>query len=262
MLGVFLDHDPADFGLRAREVSHIGELRTGLSQAVATDLRDDDYDLSWYEGLSGVHLAGDIPKLRSMLLTEDEPIDRHFMMCELEQCLYKSRDAFSSALDEFDAACREHDAEMPAIRAALYKKFSCVPIIPMYRQAAIRCQKSRDWNGVRTWAERGLSIYGGEAARPEAVEDLQKRLAHAIAKASDPPGSRAARPAARSGAVTGTPSQEPVVETLVCTQCASRFDRVRTRGRRPTRCPACRGVDPDAAIGVQTPEHPAPSSPA
>lgn len=200
-----------------------------------------------------------------MLLAEDEPIDRHFMMCELEQCLYKSRDAFSSALDEFDAACREHDAEMPTIRAALYTKFSCVPIIPMYRQAAIRCQKSRDWDGVRTWAERGLSIYGSSAARPEAVEDLQKRLAHAIAKTSQPHGSRSARPAARgSGAVSGGARharQEPIVEILVCAQCASQFDRVRTRGRKPARCPACRGVDPDTALGIHTPERPAPPLP-
>jgi hypothetical protein len=41
MLGVFLDHDPRDFGLGARQIAHIGELRTGLSQAVATDAQDD-----------------------------------------------------------------------------------------------------------------------------------------------------------------------------------------------------------------------------
>lgn len=29
MLGVFLDHDPADFGLLPRQTGHIGELRSG-----------------------------------------------------------------------------------------------------------------------------------------------------------------------------------------------------------------------------------------
>ena len=50
-LGVFLDHDPADFGLRAHHVSH-GEVRTGRSEEMDSDpaemtwlgrLPEDDY---------------------------------------------------------------------------------------------------------------------------------------------------------------------------------------------------------------------------
>jgi hypothetical protein len=43
---VFLDHDPADFGLPLHQVVHVGELRTGLAEAISTDLDDDICDLS------------------------------------------------------------------------------------------------------------------------------------------------------------------------------------------------------------------------
>ena len=48
-LGVFLDHDPADFGLRPLSPPRASgfAMRTGLSNAVATDEADDSYDLSW-----------------------------------------------------------------------------------------------------------------------------------------------------------------------------------------------------------------------
>ena len=36
-------------------------------------------------------------------------------------------------------------------------------------------------NSLR-WAERGLRVYGGDAARPEAVEDLKKRVKRARSK--------------------------------------------------------------------------------
>jgi len=104
MLGVFLDHDPADFGLRAQQVAYIGELRTGLSEAIATDLEDDRYDLSWFDRLSGSYGPQDMVPLRRLLANERDPIDRHFMLAELAKCLYKSRDVFASALDEFDVA--------------------------------------------------------------------------------------------------------------------------------------------------------------
>lgn len=148
MLGVFLDHNPADFGLRHHHIAHIGELRTGLSQAVATDQEDSRYDLSWYGQLSGRRVPADIVTLRKLLVTETDPIDRHFMLSELGRCLYASRQASASALSEFDAVCVQHDAEMDNIRAALCEKFGRVPVIEMYRQAAIRCQKARDWSGV------------------------------------------------------------------------------------------------------------------
>lgn len=239
MLGVFLDHDPADFGLSPRQTGHIGELRTGFSEALATDHEDDAYNLSWYGQLSGSRTPADVVVLRKLLASESDPIDRHFMLAELSKCLYKSRDAFASALDEFDAVCVQHDAEMESIRSALFEKFGSIPVIEMYRQAAIRCQKAREWSRMRFWAERGLAVYGSDAARPEAVTDLEKRLAYADAKlagrtAPRPPG-HAARSASASVAAAA-----PVFETLVCSSCGSGFQRVRSRGRKPHRCPQCR----------------------
>lgn len=253
MLGVFLDHDPAQFGLRARQISHIGELRTGLSQAVATDIEDDTYDLSWYDQLSGSHAPADIVTLRKLLVEERDPIDRHFMLSELGKCLYASRDAFASALDEFDAVCEQHHSEMHVISAALTEKFGQVPIIEMYRQAAIRSQKARDWPRVRTWAARGLAVYGSEAARPEAVADLQKRLDHADAKilAAAASGTQRARPPTAT-----SPAWSSETETLTCSHCGDAFQRVRVRGRKPSRCPTCRGVSEESQFPTRRVESP------
>jgi hypothetical protein len=253
MLGVFLDHDPTQFGLRARQISHIGELRTGLSQAVATDLDDDTYDLSWYDQLSGSRAPADIVTLRKLLVEERDPIDRHFMLSELGKCLYASRDAFASALDEFDAVCEQHHSEMHVIRAALTEKFGQVPIIEMYRQAAIRCQKARDWPSVRTWAERGLAVYGAEAARPEAVADLQKRLDHADAKifAAAASGTQRARPP-----TAPDPAFPTEIEILTCSHCGEAFQRVRVRGRKPSHCPTCRGVSEETPFPTRPVEGP------
>lgn len=202
LLGVFLDHDPTDFGIEPRRSGDARGFRTGFSEALATDLEDDSYDLSWFYELSDNDVTA-IKQLRTKLDTDPDPIDRHYMMSELEKRLYKSRDAFSSALDEFDSVCRQHDSEMVSIRLALLEKFGRIPILETYRQAAIRCQKSKDWESVRDWAERGIKVYGEHAARPEVVEDLHKRLGYAVAKleAADKPkpagGSRTRR--GRSG---------------------------------------------------------------
>ena len=241
MLGVFLDHNPADFGLRVSQITHIGELQTGLSQAVATDFEDDSYDLTWYDDLSGSRTPADVVVLQNLLEGENDPIDRHFMFAELGKCVYKSRDVFASALEEFDAVCVQHDAEMKRIRPALYDKFDSVPVIEMYRQAAIRCQKARDWRRMRFWAERGLAVYGSDAARPEAVADLHKRLAYADAKIATPNAPRSSGPLTQA---VSSPSKasESALETLVCSVCGAKFQRVRSRGRKPLRCPNCRGT--------------------
>jgi hypothetical protein len=240
-LGVFIDHDPADFGINPARASDASGFRTGLSEAVATDLADDGYDLSWYRELSDDDIAA-IKKLRLMLETDPDPIDRHFMMCELEQRLYKSRDAFSSALDEFDAVCQQHDAEMVTIRPALFEKFGKIPIVDTYRQAAIRCQKAKNWTTMREWAERGISVYGEHAARPDAVEDLRKRLGYATAKieaANKPKPPRSAKAVVVSPT---TISGSGEIESLVCVECGATFERARTRGRKPHACPTCRGL--------------------
>ena len=234
-LGVFLDHDPADFGLPRHHVS-TGHLRTGLSEAIATDLEDDSYDLSWLNTLASDDEAA-VGQLRALLTNEDEPIDRHYMFCELEHRLYRLRHS-TAALDLFDETSEQHHAEMSTIRGALLEKFGVVPVIELYRQAAIRCQKAKDWELARTWAERGLSVYGDQCARPEVVDDLRKRVVYAESKieALAAPRSRAPRGA------TITVQRQPVVEQLVCESCGQPFVRTRVRGRKPKLCPACRGV--------------------
>jgi hypothetical protein len=118
MLGVSLEHDPSDFGVTPQKAHQIQAqagmvrgFRTGWSEAGETDLADDRYDLSWFKEILENESTA-IEWLRARLETERDPIDRHYMMCELESRLYRKRDAFASALDEYDAVCRQHDAEM------------------------------------------------------------------------------------------------------------------------------------------------------
>lgn len=231
-LGVFLDHDPVDFGLAGHRVSH-GHLRTGLSAALESDRLEQSYDLSWSRALSDDDSVA-IRQLRGLLETEKAAIARHYMLCELEHRLYRCRTISPSALDEFDSTCVQHDREMEAIRPALVEKFDAVPVIEMYRQATIRCQKAKLWELARDWASRGIAMYGGDAARPEVVEDLRKRVAYATAKidaAATP--SRRPQPAAPPPGGSG-------VESLNCVQCGNQFQRERTRGRKPKKCPSCR----------------------
>src|SRR4030095_1186487 len=122
-LGVFLEHDPADFGLRPMQMSPPAgsAMRTGLSAALATDDADDAYDLSWMSDLPPDELRA-IKLLRQLLARETDAIDRHYMHAHLQILLYRSRDVFASALDEYDQACHQHDAEMDGIRAAFMAK--------------------------------------------------------------------------------------------------------------------------------------------
>lgn len=232
-LGVFLDHDPTDFGLQPHPVQHI-PVRTGWLLAATTDAEDDSYDLSWRAKLSPRDSKA-IPQLRSLLETERAPISRHYVYCELEHCLYHSRNAFPSALDDFDAACEQHAQEMDAIRPALVAKFEGVPVIEMYQQATNRCAKAKRWQDARKWAECGIAVYGDEATRPEVVDDLRKRLEHAIAKLEE-----AAHPKPRPRRAAPTVIVPTELETLVCTACGGSFKRARSRGRKPEFCPGCR----------------------
>jgi hypothetical protein len=176
-LGVFLNHDPKDFGVAAtRSARPVGKIRTGLSEALATDAQDDSYDLSWLARLPSDPLAA-IEKLRALLVDERDPIDRHFMFHHLEECLYKARDSFRSALDEFDVCCATHDEEMESIRDAFMTKWQQVPWLHTYKQMCIRLSKAKRHEEGLRWAERGLRIYGENASCPEAVEDLEKRAA-------------------------------------------------------------------------------------
>jgi hypothetical protein len=239
MLGVWLSHDPADFGVQAivppPAIALAGSMRTGLAEALLTDAEDDSYDLSWLHRLPSDPLTA-IRELRRLLEHDPDPIDRHFMFCELEDRLYRSRDAFSSALAEYDDTCMRHDAEMDGIRASLLAKFRKVPVLETYRQMAIRWQKARDWQQAIWWVERGLALYGEHAARPESVDDLRNRLTAYQAKLTAPtkPPRKVAPP---------SPNAEPTnptIEVLVCETCGVSFDRVVVRGRKPKNCPGCR----------------------
>lgn len=173
-LGVWLDHDPRDFGLPGREEPALpGD---GFKRE-----HDRAFDRQWFNQLPD----GDRPAieaLRSMLASERDPLERHFLFSELETRLYKCRDLYASALDEFDATCQEHDREMVPIREALLSQWSRIPPLATYRQMAIRQQKLKDWNTCLWWVDRGLEIYDGHAASESAVEDLQKRRNRALAK--------------------------------------------------------------------------------
>ena len=184
MLGVFLLHDPADFGLAEATRYRHGSLRTGLTDAQAIDAADDTYDLDWLDSLPAEPVKR-IPRLRKLLGEKtDDRIDRHFMFDALESDLYYCRDTFPSALAEFDQVCEQHHAEMEAsIREALMEKFGAIPLLRLYKQACIRKQKQHDWDAALIWAERGLTVYGDNAARPEAVEDLNKRASAYRSKA-------------------------------------------------------------------------------
>jgi predicted Zn-ribbon and HTH transcriptional regulator len=251
-LGVWLDHDPADFGVgRGSLPPHraSGTMRTGFAEAWLTDVEDDSYDLSWFDELPDADRPA-IAMLRLLLETDPDPIDRHFQFAELESRLYRSRDLYTSALDEFDETCRRHDAEMETIRAAFMAKWSKVPLLETYRQMAIRLQKQKDWRGCVRWTERGLELYGNDAAREEAVEDLLKRRNRALAKleaVAPAQSSRQTKVVTTLAASPGTPPTAPAgivadLEILICSRCATAFERVRVRGRKPSLCPDCRSA--------------------
>jgi HIRAN domain len=181
-LGVFLRYDPAEFGLSHPPSSFpSGSMRTGMSDALATDEADETYDLAWMRDLPADDIRA-IPKLRRLLTDEHDPLSRHFMYVQLEKMLYRSRNVFSSALDEYDEVCVRHDAEMNAIRAACMDKWNHVPALETYRQMAIRQQKAKNFASALLWTERGLALYGDDCPRQEAVEDLYHRAANYSSK--------------------------------------------------------------------------------
>lgn len=251
-LGVWLSHDAEAFGGPARRAGQLSDvreplMRTGFSEAWRTDAEDDSYDLSWYSGLP----AGDrqaIAALRDLLGTERDPIDRHFQFAELQARLYRCRELYDTALDEFDDACRQHDAEMETICQSFMAKWNKVPLLETYRQMAIRQQKNKDWDACLWWAERGLELYGNDAAREDAVEDLLKRRNRALSRIEARQGPTSPAPADQAGSAGSSTRQgerslassQTAVERLICSSCAGSFERARTRGRKPLMCPACR----------------------
>jgi hypothetical protein len=183
-LGVFLHYDPEDFGLSHPSPDSYADTR--LCAALGNDLacsKESPYNLVWMHGLSDDDIHA-IKMLREGLATESNVIGRHFIYAELEAALYRCRDAFTSALDDYDKVCKQHDSEMDNIRSACMTYWGKVPVLNTYRQMAIRQQKQHDYRQALWWAERGIALYGDDAARPEAVEDLHKRTASYRAKAA------------------------------------------------------------------------------
>jgi hypothetical protein len=72
-------------------------MRTGLSEAFATDGINGTPHLSWMRDLPGDDIRA-ISTLRKLLVEEVDPLDRHFMYAQLETLLYRSREVFASAL--------------------------------------------------------------------------------------------------------------------------------------------------------------------
>ena len=238
-LGVWLYCTPADFNVEVvvppAPWTLRGSIRTGLTEAILTDDADDSYDLSWLDSLPSDNGAS-IARLRDLLKSDPDPIDRHFMYCELEERLYKSREVFTSALDDYDRACSLHDMEMDGIREALLAKFGVIPLLDTYRQMAVRQQKAKNWTEALRWSQRGLVLYGEDAARPEAVEDLRKRVSAYSAKLAGP----IARTPPPTSMVVGRATAPATTETLICENCGNRWERAVARGRKPRLCRACR----------------------
>lgn len=126
--------------------------------------------------------------------------------------------------------------EMDGIRKALFAKFGAVPLLDTYRQMAVRHQKAKNWAEALRWAQRGMALYGEDAARPEAVDDLNKRVTAYSAKLA---GAIAGAPRAT---IVGNRTTAPraATETLTCESCGADWDRATTRGRKPRLCPTCR----------------------
>jgi len=126
------------------------------------------------ELLSRVKLA------REFLQTESDPLERHFAFNVLEEALYKCRDAFPSARDEFEATCEKHHQEMGQIHPGLRSLIGGVPFLPTYKQIAIMKTKSKDYAAAEDWCRCGLAVYGDDALESEGIDDLNKRLAKLI----------------------------------------------------------------------------------
>ena len=176
-LGVFLDHDPEEFGISRPQLHQLAELKAqgGTQGTFSTEYADSSH-LSWVADLPADDIRA-IPVLRRLLNDQTDPLTRHFIYEHLEARLYRSRDTFASALDEYDRACQQHDAEMDDIRQACISQWNFVPNLTTYRQMAIRQQKARNFEQALWWAERGIALYGDKARWPEHVEDLRHRAA-------------------------------------------------------------------------------------
>jgi hypothetical protein len=79
-LGVFLQHDPRDFGISRPQLLRLAESKTqtGTSDTLATGYADDSHHLSWMTDLPADDIRA-IPMLRRLLGGQGDPLVRHFM---------------------------------------------------------------------------------------------------------------------------------------------------------------------------------------
>lgn len=173
-LGIWLYLDPSDFGIAPRRGSTSGSVSTGAS----------DGGSAWLSRLPEDRIRA-IAELRKLLSRETDACQRHYMFNTLEDHLYASREAFTSALAEFEDACVAHHSEIATIRAALEKEFGGIPMLPTYRQMSIMKQKAGLHAEALRWAELGLAVYGDQALQEDSVADLKKRVAKLQGKVTE-----------------------------------------------------------------------------
>jgi hypothetical protein len=167
--GIWLYHDPSAFGVVVGAVTGdqrgVSAVRTGTSRG----------DVRWADSLSADRFTA-IKQLRGHLETETDLVERHFIFNLLEEHLYACREVFASALMEFETTCERHHAEMTSIRPALLAKFEGLPMLPTYRQMVIMKGKAHLYAEALAWVERGLTVYGDDCIRSDAVADLRTRI--------------------------------------------------------------------------------------
>jgi hypothetical protein len=216
-LGVFLDFDPADFGIE--------------------DLFEDDAEPDWDWRPKGhrwdvVDQGGDslghIAALDAALKADDDPVFKHYAYEALERTLYRGRDVMPGVLVRYDEVCEAHAAELSGMRAPLIALLGDVPHVTTFRQASIRWQKAHDYSAAANWARRGLEFYQDSDQRQADVADLEERARRNEAHRTPPVRS-------------DTPSTGGnAVEVLACQSCGIHFEHVVTRGRKPRKCDDCR----------------------
>jgi tetratricopeptide (TPR) repeat protein len=157
-------------------VSSAAKLRRGLDRATA---RIDELRYAWPFALPD-HPDERIELLYKLLDEVPDAVDRHEVFTLLEKELYAARERREGALDQYDAVVEKHHRDLAdGARAAMIARHGALPVIATYRQASIRRQKAGDWQGALEWAERGLAMYGEEAADARAVDDLHNRARRA-----------------------------------------------------------------------------------
>lgn len=176
MLGIFPEHDPSDFGV-AQYVVYPGQVYEGESEAIS------DNRLRWLATLPVDPVAA-MKKLRQLMTTTTDAMERHYLFLELEQRIYRIGLQIPGALAEFDEVCAAHDAEMEQVLPELAAEFNLIPHLRTYHQMCIRQSKAHNWEEVCRWARRGLELYGVQAGSADWPADLLKRLAAAQRKMS------------------------------------------------------------------------------